>query len=198
MKLTIVEGPDGSGKTTYINKMRHNLDDPENIVVMRYPDNREDVPIRDLLFNSSMTEHRMGSAFLFLADFLHGFEKDVLPRIGEPGIHFVFDRHIPSMLIYQGIPLHAFNMLINSMFDLSKFVWFMRKAEYIYLKPKDLPTHIARLQSKYKTGDTNAYDPKEDDHGGIVENLFKYRDFFENGMTRLGILGSYNLKTIEV
>lgn len=194
-KITIIEGPDCAGKTHAIQNLKNTIGDEIELIVLRFPDNRADVPIRDLLFQSSMTDYRMGAAFLFLADFLHGFEKDILPKIDNPNVRFVFDRFVPSLCVYQDFSLN----ILNRIFEMDKFAKFaeiMRDAHYIFLNPVDKKRHLERVASSKKNNDRNAYDPET--WAEIEDNINVYQWFFGVSAKDHSILGSTNITTIEV
>ena len=193
-KITILEGPDAVGKSTLCRTITDLIETSgSNVKVLRFPDNRGDVNIRKTLFESDMNTYRLGSMFLFLADFVHAFEQYVQPHLDDPKVKFIFDRFIPSVGVYQGLS----PMYINSIFAPSKFDHFfehMMQARYIYLMPGDIEQHQKRLASKAGE-DLNSYDPVTVDE--IVSQIEQYKQFIRKH-TEYKLLGSDKIQVITV
>ncbi len=90
MAKIIVEGPDKTGKTTYCKEL-----DPD---FLHLPSE----PYRSILLNGDVTG--TASTFLFFANTMELWQ--------NPPEHFVLDRDIVSMLVYQGYLLGNMNPII--------------------------------------------------------------------------------------
>lgn len=192
--ITIIEGPDGTGKTTQINLIRdHFKDNPEyELHVLRFPDNHGGAQFRNSIMSQEMAENPGGQIFLFLADFIYTFEAKIKPHLNNPKIRFLFDRYLPSTCIYQQATTGYVNNILMGRYP--EFTEVMGKAQYIYLTPTDFEEHKARLAKK--SGDeVNHLDPVGDE--SIKTQIRAYWEFSRKHQ-RQGLLGSYDVKTYHV
>ena len=177
-RIMVIEGPDGSGKSYMAKEMYNRMggSDWQNpILTPRFPDNRGDVKIRDLLFKSDMVNHRAGAPFLFMADFAFWFEREIQQT--SPNFpRMILDRFIPSVCIYQKLdPIWVIHALCNQA-QLPEFRDFFSRIDYVFLNPKNIDEHLTRLRSK-SGEDTNAYDPQT--IAEVKDNIERYRLFSE-------------------
>lgn len=192
-KITIIEGCDAVGKSTLVREIMDNAPKSLNVRLLRFPDDRGNVKIRSTLFNSDVTDHRLASVFLFLADFTHAYEQYIKPYLDDRSTIFIFDRFIPSTCVYQKLTAHWMNVLFSD-HKFKDFVSCFEDARYVYLHPLDLDAHKKRL-SKKMGEDTNKYDPTTDKE--ILDQINGYRLFIE-GQDRLGLLGSRYITKVFV
>jgi thymidylate kinase len=193
-KITIIEGPDGSGKTTRINAIKHHLLDNKDIDlrVIRFPDNHGDAQFRKCIMSQEVADHSGAQIFLFLADFIYTFEAKIEPFLNDPKVLFLFDRFIPSTCIYQEAPIKYINDILTERYP--EFAKVMSDASYVYLSPSDFDEHKARLSNKF--GDEiNHLDPVGDE---AIKNQIRAYWNFSQTHRRVGILGSYDVNTYSV
>lgn len=192
-KIMIIEGPDGSGKSTLIKYMESELGKVYNVVVLRFPDDRGDVSIRSTLFNSDIAKYKDAAPYLFMADFAHAIEQYIVPKLNDANTLFIFDRFIPSLCVYQSIDLQRFNTMFytNSLRTLQACY---PDIVTIYLTPSSLDAHRARLFTK-SCIDNNSYDPTTD--AEIINQVNLYSAFIQQHEVR-GIFGSHDVREIFV
>jgi thymidylate kinase len=142
-KITVVEGPDGAGKTTAIRRLKEEYG--EDLIVLRCPDNRGKSTIRDILLNDPFEDSPVTQKLLFAADFALLFDRDIKPHLDKPNVRFVLDRFIPSTIVYQGLDLSELQHL--------DFLWTDEMTQacsqmvYVYLIPT-VEVAIARLTKR--------------------------------------------------
>lgn len=196
-KITVFEGPDSSGKSTLVGKLEETLRERGYIVKrLSFPGNRADVNLREIILNSDMNKNTLGSVFLFLADFVHTYESEVLPYVNDNNVIFIFDRFIPSTAIYQLVSLGWINTVLSH----PKFYGFkytFSHAHYFYLNPNDenFDAHMERVAKRKKVGDVNYLDPNTVSE--IMSNIEKYRSICE-AHRKIGICGSTSVTVIDV
>ncbi len=103
-KFIAIEGPDGSGKSTIINKLKeYFIANDSNIKFTREPGGtRISEKIRDILLDASnkeMTDYT--EAYLYAASRLQHVEEFILPNM-EDGYHVISDRFSMASVAYQG------------------------------------------------------------------------------------------------
>jgi thymidylate kinase len=194
-RYVVVEGPDYVGKSTFVRDLHLDLGMTEEIVKLAFPANREDVPIRDLLFNSVMNDYRSGAAFLFMADFVLAHDLNIKPRRRDGNLKFILDRFVPTLCVYQKVPLVELNSFFSKIPALDEFMEDMSQAHYVFLDPTDLDSHLGRMRSRLKQGDTNSYDPTTIED--VKTQIEDYRKFVSEAYTH-GILGSKRIDVIGV
>lgn len=192
-KITVIEGPDGVGKTTIVREAikrfeEHGLE----LRVVRCPDNRGGAVIRDCIMSKELEENPSGQMFLFLADFLLGYEKLIKPYLDDPKIFFVLDRFIPSTCLYQHVALDYINLIMSEQFK--DFTQAFSTARYVYLTPGDFDEHKKRLAQK-KGDEVNHLDPVGDE--AIYRQVDAYTKFAHHHRHN-GLLGSKIVDIVEV
>ena len=190
-KITILDGPDGTGKTTYINELKKRFEETGlELRTLRFPDNRGDAHIRDVIMSEDIAQNPSAQMFLFFADMLLAFERDIQPYIHNQNVRFVLDRFLPSTMVYQHIDLD----FINSTFGLlyPEFVKTFRYAHYIYLMPNSLDELKERIASKQGV-EKNHFDPTTT---LVMKNqVIDYWNIISSHKEK-GILGSYSAEII--
>ena len=104
-KLIVIEGPDGSGKSTQINIMRKYLEDKGfDVVETREPGGTKiGETIRDIILDVENTEmDPVCEALLYAASRAQHVAEVIKPEI-EKGKIVICTRYIYSSLVYQGI-----------------------------------------------------------------------------------------------
>lgn len=103
-KFIVVEGGEGSGKTTFITALsemlsKHNVDH----IMTREPGGTEDAEkIRSLIVNGNPDRlDALEEALLFNAARRHHLRTKIIPAL-EKGIWVICDRFLDSTLVYQG------------------------------------------------------------------------------------------------
>ncbi len=103
-KFIAIEGPDGCGKTTIINKLKEYV--IENGIKLRFTrepgGTKISEKIRELLLdtsNAEMTEYT--EAYLYAAARLQHTEEFIIPSL-ESGYHVISDRYAMASVCYQG------------------------------------------------------------------------------------------------
>lgn len=98
------EGPDGSGKSTILNKVYNRLEDEFNIVKTREPGGtRISEKLRDIILNKENTELTYRTeALLYAAARAQHVEEFIKPNLEEGNI-VLSDRYVLSSLAYQGV-----------------------------------------------------------------------------------------------
>ncbi|MGL5640361.1 MAG: dTMP kinase [Mycoplasmoidaceae bacterium] len=98
------EGPDGSGKTTILNKVMKELEQLNiNVCRTREPGGKNKVceNIRDILLNNKDDVDKYAESLLFAASRVQHFNKFIVPQTSK-GINVLCDRFIYSSIAYQG------------------------------------------------------------------------------------------------
>lgn len=171
----VVEGPDSVGKSWIVSNLKNSLSEKLNsseIEYPRFPDNRDDVGIRDTLFKSQMTTHRAAAPFLFMADFVYWWES-TMSSYNENYPKMIWDRGIPSLAVYQNIHPTWIIDALTIQTKLPKFRDFLSKIDYVFLNPIDMDAHFKRIEEK-SADDKNAYDPKNYDE--VYANIKAYQN----------------------
>jgi thymidylate kinase len=190
--ITIIEGPDASGKTTNVNKIREAFEKTDlELRLVRCPDNRGGAKIREVIMSDDLAKNPSALAFLFLADFLFAFESIIKPELDNPKVRFILDRMLPSTAVYQNLDIPYLNKVLSKFED---FTNAFSKAEYLYLVPNDFEAHKKRLSSKTQD-EINHLDPVGDDK--IRDQIVMYNEFIHKHKL-FGLLGNFNVSTIYV
>lgn len=190
--ITIIEGPDASGKSYNVNKIKDAFADTDlELRLVRCPDNRGGAKIREVVMSEDLAKNPSALAFLFLADFLFAFESIIKPELDNPKVRFILDRMLPSTSIYQGLDIPYLNKVLGKFED---FTNAFAKAEYLYLIPSDFEAHKKRLASRTQD-EINHLDPVGDDK--IRDQIYAYNDFIHKHRL-FGLLGNFNTSTIYV
>lgn len=195
-KILIIEGPDGVGKSKLIQDIvRYNSDheNKKDLRVIAYPGNRDDVPIRSILLDSSVSDHEDCHVFFFLADFVFTFEKYILPYLNNSNTVFIFDRYIPSTCIYQNVTMEYVNSILSHP-KFSAFFEGMMQATYLYLLPGKPAEHLVRL-SKKRGSEINRFDPKTVNE--VKQNVDAYCEIASKHQTTK-LIGSTKVVVVEV
>lgn len=191
-KITIIEGPDGCGKTYNVNRIKEAFAKTDKeLRLVRCPDNRGGATIRNVIMSDDLARHPNALMFLFLADFVYAFESIIKPELDNPNIHFLFDRFIPSTCIYQKADVPYINKVMQRYQD---FYETFSKAQYIYLHPSDFEEHKRRLSLK-KGDEINHLDPVGE--VAIRDQIYAYANFQQKHRL-LGLLGNFNTETVLV
>ncbi|MGL5246543.1 MAG: dTMP kinase [Mycoplasmoidaceae bacterium] len=114
------EGPDGSGKTTILNKIMKDLEEFNiNVYRTREPggENKVCENIRDILLNNKDDVDKYAESLLFAASRAQHFNKFIVPQISK-GINVICDRFIDSSIAYQG---YGKNIDINWIKEINRF-----------------------------------------------------------------------------
>lgn len=166
----VIEGPDSVGKSWIVNKIQNNF--AEKIDFPRFPDNRDDVGIRNILFQTKMSKYRSASPFLFMADFVYWWESQMSNRVTHNS-KMVWDRGLPSLVVYQNLDPAWIVDALTVRTNLPEFRKFLSEIDYVFLNPVDMDSYFKRLASK-SVDDTNAYDP--DSTEAVYQNIESYRE----------------------
>lgn len=148
-KLIVVEGPDGSGKSTMLNKFKDSVKDDNTYVFIKEP---SDTPIgkfaRSWVHSTDSMESSMSATealYLFSASRIEVLKDVILPALKEGKI-VISDRFAISTAVYQDlIPEWHLTKLVNAVLeDLAKHV---KVDATFYL---DLPSEeiVKRLRSR--------------------------------------------------
>lgn len=192
-KITIIEGPDGVGKTHLVNRIKERFGDSgKELRLVRCPDNRGGAAIRNVIMSEELGANPSALIFLFLADFVYAFDSIIKPELDNPNVHFLFDRFIPSTCVYQKADIVYINKMMEERFV--EFTKAFSKAEYIYLTPSSFSEHKNRLLSK-QGDEINHLDPVGDD--AIKTQISAYLNFSQKHRA-FGLLGSFNAEDIYV
>ncbi|MGL4616981.1 MAG: dTMP kinase, partial [Mycoplasmoidaceae bacterium] len=114
------EGPDGSGKTTILNKVMKELKELNiNVCRTREPggENKVCENIRDILLNNKDDVDKHAESLLFAASRVQHFNKFIVPQTSK-GISVICDRFIDSSIAYQG---YGKNIDVNWIKEINKF-----------------------------------------------------------------------------
>ncbi|WP_323703436.1 dTMP kinase [Mammaliicoccus sp. Dog046] len=96
------EGPEGSGKTTVIQKVYEKLEKEFDVILTREPGGiKISEAIRELLLNSDDDMDERTEALLFAAARRQHLVEKILPQLNKGGI-VLCDRFVDSSLSYQG------------------------------------------------------------------------------------------------
>lgn len=126
-KLIVVEGPDGSGKSTMLNKFKQSVCNDKDFVFIKEP---SDTPIgkfaRKWVHSTDSMEDAMSATealYLFSASRIEVLKNVIIPSLNEGKI-VISDRFALSTAVYQDlIPEWNMTKLVNSVLeDLSKHV----------------------------------------------------------------------------
>ncbi|WP_373438357.1 dTMP kinase [Metamycoplasma equirhinis] len=107
-KFIVIEGMDGSGKTTILKKFRDELNCKnmiDNFVFTREPGSafsKEAEKIRELILENENSFSPMVDALLFATSRRINLEKGIWPAL-ENNKHVISDRYWTSSFVYQGI-----------------------------------------------------------------------------------------------
>lgn len=191
-KITILEGPDGVGKSYSVNLIKEAFSKTDrDLRLVRCPDNRGGAAIRNVIMSKELEIHPDALMFLFLADFVYAFDSIIKPELDNPNVYFLFDRFIPSTCIYQKVDVSYLNKVMARYTELCSV---FSKAQYIYLHPSDFEEHKRRLS--YKKGDeVNHLDPVGDE--AIRNNISDYAEF-QRKHKLFGLLGSFYAERVLV
>lgn len=156
-KFIVVEGIDGSGKTTTCKLLKDILEQDFNISVLltREPGGTEfGEKCRELLFNHDNLTVETEVLLMLAARFQHYYEK-ILPAL-ENGTWVICDRWHPSTYVYQmwlreRIPIECFyNLLKTISFNLTKMMLgnsYLEPDKYIIMET-DFKSATERLSNK--------------------------------------------------
>jgi len=102
-KFLVIEGPDGSGKTTQLELLRKHLESRGvEVVAVREPGGTATGEgIRSVFFANFGTTHPMTDALMMLAARNQLTEEVIRPAM-QRGAWVISDRHTPSLFAYQG------------------------------------------------------------------------------------------------
>jgi dTMP kinase len=103
-RLVVVEGPDGSGKTTLAGDLARRLErDGHEVVALREPGGTElGEQVRDIVKHAPYRVGDRAEALLFAAARAQLVDEVIRPAL-ERGKIVLLDRHVDSSVIYQGI-----------------------------------------------------------------------------------------------
>jgi thymidylate kinase len=173
-KITVIEGPDGVGKTTFIRQVQDEMiAGGKDVRIIRFPDNRRSLTFRDMIMSADAGRHPSVEVFLFLADFVYTLQSEVMPYLDDDNVIFLFDRFVPSSCIYQNVT----RLSVREIFEKTQppeVLELLGKIDYLYLFPKSVNDLTARLASK-RHEDLNRLDPKTVEHTEAQFN--KYHQF---------------------
>lgn len=101
-KLITLEGIDGSGKSTVLKRLHHNLQDNPDVVFTREPTNGW---IGEAVYRAIKSEiDPLAELFLFIADHAHHLSTTIKPALEGNNI-VISDRYSDSRYAYQGATL---------------------------------------------------------------------------------------------
>ena len=193
-KITVIEGPDASGKSHLVRKTQLAFHHTElDLRLIRCPNNYGDAQFRNVIMSEEVGQYSSAQAFLFLADMLYAFESQIKPYLDDPKVRFIFDRFLPSSCIYQGLGLSYLDYLFREQYP--DFYEAFSEAHYIYLTPTDMEAHKARITKKKGEGDTNHLDPVSDEQ--ILKQIKTYNRFSKDHQ-EYGLLGSHHVDIYTV
>lgn len=175
-KLIVVEGLDGSGKTTQAERIFHYLSEPQNKLIFGYKGvhlTRE--PTSNLiggLIRSQLSGDWRSSQeclqLLFAADRAFHLEKEVIPLL-EKGIVVVSDRYFFSSLAYGALDLDdGWLREINRNFPLPFITFFL-----------DVPPKICLRRIKRERFGMTLFE-KEKELVKVRKNYIRLREHFKN------------------
>ncbi len=102
-KFVVIEGPDGSGKSTIIDMLKEKLKQRSDVIFTREPGGTAiSEKIRDILLdvdNKAMTDST--EAYLYAAARMQHVEELILPNLYK-GNHVISDRFVLASICYQG------------------------------------------------------------------------------------------------
>lgn len=192
-KIIVIEGPDGTGKTTLVKELVKAFEQTDvELRTLRFPDNHGNATFRNVIMSEEMATHSGGQCFLFMADFLYTFESKIKPCLDDPKVKFLCDRFAPSTCVYQNVSLAYINALMSAGWP--DFAAAFSKAQYLYLTPISLEAHKERLSKKH--GDEiNHLDPVGNE--AIKQQTIAYLNFFRRHQEE-GLFGSFDANLFVV
>lgn len=185
-KITVIEGPDASGKSSLIKELVEVFKYKDcELRVIRLPGNHgPNVMFRDMILSDEIKNNPMCQQLLFTAEMLYVFESQIKPYLNDDKVKFVFDRFLPSTIVYQKKSLYEINRFFEGY---EEFTSCFKEAHYIYLSPQSFEIHKERILQKQKDNDTNHFDPVSDEE--IKENSRSYYEL-SRLHKKIGLLGS--------
>lgn len=170
-KLVVVEGGEGSGKTTHLDRLRK-VSDPEILIVTREPGGSEMAEkIRAMIFSEEGKALGPEAQFhLFWAARADHLEKKILPAL-ERGINVVSDRFDMSTFAYQVFGYGHHGLMSSFRFTRDAMLSGKVVPRYIYL---DVDPKVG-LARKHGATDGNHFDKKDIDFHERVRR--GYREF---------------------
>ena len=92
-----IEGPNGVGKSTFINKLQSKLNNEYNAYSTKEPSN---TPYGNYVKNNEGNLHGLAYAYLICSDRCNHIENEIIPHLKQVDI-VLCDRYIESSLVYQ-------------------------------------------------------------------------------------------------
>lgn len=191
VSIQVIEGPDGVGKSTYIKNYVKKY--PETKVAA-FPGNRGGLNLRDCILSEECAKYPTIVPLLFIVDFIHMIEYEIVPKVADQEhTHYIFDRFVPSLLVYQQLPLEkAETMFSLFLSDTGKRV--LESIDYVFLTPGDIDGYMERLFTRSKE-ERNRLDPE------LVPDALDIIDRYkaiERLISEKGLCGSHSTITMMV
>jgi len=170
-RFLVLEGLDGSGKTSQLNAIKSYLEDKKKKVILTKEPGATKVGqyIMELLRNESWNTTPYTDMFLLFADRIQHIHEVILPALQE-GMWVVSDRFVDSTYAYQG---GGFGIDIEVIQQVETLAYGKFQPDLVFLLDIHPDTVIKRLKHRNKLSDK--YEQQTKEFFTRVCSIYRYR-----------------------
>ena len=178
-----MEGPDGSGKTTQIEKLKAYLEDKGyDVLITREPGGtRISEAVRGIILNKDFTEMDPVTEMLLYASARAQLVAESIGPAIESGKAVISDRFVDSSVVYQGI---ARGLGIDTVYEVNKSAIRGYEPDITFLL--DLPAEVGIARKKNQA-----------ELDRMENETIEFHKMVADGYRRLAALNENRIKTID-
>ena len=178
-----MEGPDGSGKTTQIEKLKAYLEDKGyDVLITREPGGtRISEAVRGIILNKDFTEMDPVTEMLLYASARAQLVAESIGPAIESGKAVISDRFVDSSVVYQGI---ARGLGIDTVYEVNKSAIRGYEPDITFLL--DLPAEVGIARKKNQA-----------ELDRMENETIEFHKMVADGYRRLAALNESRIKTID-